>query len=71
MYCVQRADTGHQRAAIDSWTMNGGSVFFPSNYSSMLAGSAAGHFGSFHARDPSMVRDDHSVLMVSSLNTLS
>jgi len=60
MYCVQRADAGHQRAAIDSWTMNGGSVFFPSNYSSMLTGSAAGHFSSFHARDPSMVCDVHS-----------
>jgi len=56
------ADTGHQRGAIDSWTVNGGSAFFPSNYSSMLTGSAA-QFGSIsapafsihHARDASVV----------------
>jgi len=58
------SDTGHQRGGVDSWTMNGGAAFFPSNYSSMLAGSAA-HFGSMsapafsihHAREPPMVRD--------------
>ena len=60
----ETSDTGHQRGAVDSWTVNGCSSFFPSNYSSMLAGSAA-HFGSMpapafsvhNAREPPMVRD--------------